>query len=67
MDKKHILSLVLVVLILIYFLNHMAVATTTIIPTTTGMSVNKYSYNQPTSTTYYVSGKSNPYKAQYYN
>ena len=66
MDKKHILSLVLVVLILIYFLNHMAVATTTIIPTTTGASVNKYNYRQPVTTSY-VSGSYNPYKAQYYN
>ena len=66
MDKKHILSLVLVVLVLIYFLNHMTTTTTTIIPTTTGMSVNKYNYRQPVTTSY-VSGNYNPYKAQYYN
>lgn len=70
MDKKQLIPLVLVVLVLLYFLNHMtSAATATIIPTTTGASVNRYSYNQPTtSSSYYVSGgKSNPYKAQYYN
>ena len=68
MDKKHILSLVLVVLILIYFLNHMTTTTTAItIPTTSGAPVNKYIYKQPASTSYYISGNYNPYKAQYYN
>jgi acid phosphatase class B len=66
MEKKQIITLVFIVLVLLFFLNHMAVATTnSIVPTTSGTNI----YKQPsTATTYYVSGgKSNPYKAQYYN
>ena len=71
MDKKQIITLVFIVLVLLFFLNHLAVATTnSIVPTTSGTNTGSTNiYKQPsTATTYYVSsGKSNPYKAQYYN
>ena len=70
MDKKQIFTLVLIVLVLLYFLNHMASAATMntiMVPTTSGAPVNRYIYKQPASTSYYISGNYNPYKAQYYN
>ena len=63
MDKSQIITLVFVVLVLLFFLNHISTKMVTTIPTTT-----KTTYNPGTTTsTYYASGISNPYKAQYYN
>jgi len=63
MDKSQIITLVFVVLVLLFFLNHISTKMVTTIPTTT-----KTTYNPGTTTsTYFASGKSNPYKAQYYN
>ena len=66
MDNSSIITLVFVVLILLFFLNHIAVTQTNTIPTTT-KTINAIIYRQPTTTTKYASGISNPYKAQYYN
>ena len=62
MDNSSIITLVFVVLILLFFLNHIAVTTNTI-PTTSKTTFNP-SVNTRTITT---PGISNPYKAQYYN
>jgi len=63
MDKLPIITLVFVVLVLLFFLNHISVIQANTIPTTT-----KTTYKSGTTTsTYYASGISNPYKAQYYN
>lgn len=69
MEKNQVITLVFIVLILLFFLDHISVSTSTSsIPTTTKTSSNAYIYKQPTTTTIYTSaGKSNPYKAQYYN
>ena len=63
MDNSSIITLVFVVLILLFFLNHIAVIQTNTIPTTT-----KTTFNPSVSTTTFTTpGISNPYKAQYYN
>lgn len=64
MDKKQIIPLVLVVLVLFFFLNRISVSQPATIPTTSKTTINTGS---PSTTTYYASGKSNSYKAQYYN
>ena len=66
MDKTQtqIITLVFIVLILLFFLDHISVSSTNSMPTTTKTNI----YKQPTTTTIYATtGKSNPYKAQYYN
>jgi hypothetical protein len=70
MDKTQtqIITLVFIVLILLFLLDHISVSLTNSMPTTTKNSSNAYIYRQPTTTTIYATtAKSNPYKAQYYN
>ena len=68
MDTKQVITLVFIVLILLFFLDHISVSSTNSMPTTTKTSSNAYIYRQPTTTTIYATtAKSNPYKAQYYN
>lgn len=63
MDAKQVITLVFIVLILLFLLDHISVSSTNSIPTTTKTNI----YKQPTTTTIYTTGKSNLYKAQYYN